>query len=170
MFPVFWHTGRTTLDITPLEQLPPQKSGWPVFLKWFLPLAIGVMIAFGFYIGGIDKGSDMLAWWVLANGVLAGLGALIACAHPLTILASVCGRAPDIAQPHDCSGMGRRVWWKPLRARPKVKDFETLPEDILSVRGFWRNKVTRILLVVVFTNIGSSIGTFVAIPLMAKVL
>jgi pheromone shutdown protein TraB len=54
--------------------------------------------------------------------------------------------------------------------KPKVKDLESLSEDILSVRGFWRNKVTRILLVVVFTNLGSSIGTFVAIPLMAKVL
>jgi pheromone shutdown protein TraB len=54
--------------------------------------------------------------------------------------------------------------------KPRVKDFEMLQEDIHSVRGFWRNKVTRILLVVVFTNMGSAIGTFVAIPLMVKVL
>jgi pheromone shutdown protein TraB len=52
--------------------------------------------------------------------------------------------------------------------KPKVKDFENLPDDISSVKGFWRNKITRILLVVVFTNIGSSMGTFVAIPLMVK--
>ena len=54
--------------------------------------------------------------------------------------------------------------------QPKVKDFENLSEDILSVKGFWKNNVTRILLVVVFTNLGSSLGTFVAIPLMAKVV
>jgi len=52
----------------------------------------------------------------------------------------------------------------------KVKDLESLSEDIPSARGFWRNKVTRILPVMVFTNLGSSIGTFVAIPLMAKAL
>ena len=52
--------------------------------------------------------------------------------------------------------------------KPKVRDFENLPEDISSLKGFWRNKITRILLVVVFTNIGSSLGTFVAIPLMVK--
>ena len=52
--------------------------------------------------------------------------------------------------------------------KPRVKDLETLPEDILSMRGFWKNKVTRILLVVVFTNLGSALGTFVAIPLMLK--
>jgi len=54
--------------------------------------------------------------------------------------------------------------------KPKVRDFENLPNDIVSIKGFWKNKITRILLVVVFTNIGSSIGTFVAIPLMIKVL
>jgi pheromone shutdown protein TraB len=54
--------------------------------------------------------------------------------------------------------------------KPKVKDLESLPDDILSVKGFWKNKVTRILLVVVFTNIGSTVGTFVAFPAIVKVL
>jgi len=54
--------------------------------------------------------------------------------------------------------------------KPKVKDFESLSQDITTVKGFWHNKITRILLVVVFTNLGSSIGTFVAIPLMTKAL
>jgi len=53
--------------------------------------------------------------------------------------------------------------------KPKVRDFESLPEDISSLKGFWHNKITRILLVVVFTNVGSSLGTFVAIPLMVRV-
>jgi pheromone shutdown protein TraB len=54
--------------------------------------------------------------------------------------------------------------------KPKVRDFEDLVEDITSVKGFWRNKITRILMVVVFTNLGSSAGTFIAVPLMVKVL
>jgi pheromone shutdown protein TraB len=54
--------------------------------------------------------------------------------------------------------------------KPKVIDFESLPVDITSIKGFWKNKVTRILLVVVFTNLGSAVGTFVAIPLMIRVL
>jgi pheromone shutdown protein TraB len=57
-----------------------------------------------------------------------------------------------------------------LLRKPKVKDFENLPEDISSLKGFWRNKITRILIVVVFTNLGSSLGAFVAIPLMVRVL
>jgi pheromone shutdown protein TraB len=56
-----------------------------------------------------------------------------------------------------------------LVGKPKVRDFEALPEDISTLRGFWRNKIIRVLLVVVFTNIGSSLGAFVAIPLMLRV-
>ena len=57
-----------------------------------------------------------------------------------------------------------------ILGKPRVRDFESLSNDILTVKGFWRNKITRILLVVVLTNLGSSIGTFVAIPLMLKAL
>lgn len=156
------------IDINALEQLPP-KRGFSRFFKWFLPLAIGMLIVFGFYLGGVQKGAHMLTWWVLANGVLAGLGALIAWAHPLTVLSSVLAAPLTSLNPMIAAGWVSGMV-EAFTRHPKVKDFENLSEDILSVRGFWRNKVTRILLVVVFTNLGSSLGTFVAIPLMAKVL
>jgi pheromone shutdown protein TraB len=31
--------------------------------------------------------------------------------------------------------------------------------DVQEFKGFWRNKITRVLLVVVFANLGSTIGT-----------
>ncbi len=158
----------TEIDIAPLEKLPP-NSRWSGFLKWFLPLAIGALILLGFYMGGVQKGTDMLAWWIVANGVLAGLGAVIAWAHPLTILSAILAAPLTSLNPMIAAGWVSGLV-EAFTRRPKVKDFETLSDDILSVRGFWKNKVTRILLVVVFTNLGSSIGTFVAIPLMAKVL
>lgn len=156
------------IDINALEQLPPKK-GFSRFFKWLLPLAIGMLLVFGFYLGGVQKGAHMLTWWVLANGVLAGLGALIAWAHPLTVLSSVLAAPLTSLNPMIAAGWVSGMV-EAFTRHPKVKDFENLSEDILSVRGFWRNKVTRILLVVVFTNLGSALGTFVAIPLMAKVL
>ncbi len=45
--------------------------------------------------------------------------------------------------------------------KPKVEDFEHLSTDLTSVKGFWKNHVTRVLLVVVFANIGSTIGTLI---------
>ncbi len=111
----------------------------------------------------------MITWWVLANGVLAGLGAIIALAHPLTVLSSILAAPLTSLNPMIAAGWVSGLV-EAVTRKPKVKDFESLPEDILSIKGFWRNKVTRILLVVIFTNLGSTLGTFVAIPLMLKVL
>ena len=36
--------------------------------------------------------------------------------------------------------------------KPKVSDFENLNEDVNSFKGFWRNRVTKILLIVVFAE------------------
>lgn len=155
-------------DIKSLEQLPP-KTGTVKFLKWIIPAVILGLIIFGFFYGGTKAGSDMLAWWIAANGVLAGIGAVIALAHPLTILSSVLAAPLTSLNPMIAAGWVSGLV-EAFSRKPKVKDFEQLQDDIHTIRGFWRNKVTRILLVVVFTNLGSSLGTFVAIPLMVKVL
>ena len=156
------------IDIQSLEQLPPQKktSG---LLKWLIPGAILAMFIAGFFYGGAKAGKDMLLWWVAANGILAGLGAIIALAHPATIVSSMLAAPLTSLNPMIAAGWVSGLV-EAFSRRPKVKDLETLPEDILSVRGFWRNKVTRILLVVVFTNLGSMVGTFIAFPVILKLL
>jgi len=156
------------IDLDPLEQIPP-KGNLSRILKWIIPLAIVALFIFGFYHGGSAAGTHMIAWWVMANGILAGLGAVIALAHPLTILSSVLAAPLTSLNPMIAAGWVSGLV-EAFSRKPKVRDFENLPEDILSVKGFWKNNITRILLVVVFTNIGSAIGTFVAIPLMVKVL
>ncbi|MBA7682341.1 hypothetical protein ES703_90691 [subsurface metagenome] len=101
-------------------------------------------------------------------GILAGLGATIALGHPLTALSAIVASPLTSLNPMLAAGWVSGLVETFLR-KPKVRDFENLPKDISSLKGFWRNKITRILLVVAFTNIGSSLGTFVAIPLMVKV-
>jgi pheromone shutdown-related protein TraB len=156
------------IDIQPLDVIPPKKKTFS-FLKWLLPILILVLLIFGFFQGGVKAGKDMLAWWVLANGVLAGIGALVALAHPYTILASILAAPLTSLNPMIAAGWVSGLV-EAFSSQPKVRDFESLPNDILSIKGFWKNKVTRILLVVVFTNLGSTFGTLVAIPLMVKAL
>jgi len=156
------------IDVERLNQIPP-KGKLSGILKWIIPLGILVLFVLGFYYGGTHAGTNMITWWVMANGILAGLGAIIALAHPFTILSSILAAPLTSLNPMIAAGWVSGLVEAFLR-KPKVRDFENLPNDILSIRGFWKNKITRILLVVVFTNLGSSIGTFVAIPLMVKVL
>jgi pheromone shutdown protein TraB len=110
----------------------------------------------------------MIKWWILANAILAGLGATIAMGHPLTVLSAIVTAPLTSLNPMIAAGWVAGLV-EVLLGKPKVRDFENLPEDISSLKGFWKNKITRVLLVVVFTNIGSSLGTFVAIPLMVRV-
>ncbi|MFZ2630780.1 MAG: TraB/GumN family protein [Desulfosalsimonadaceae bacterium] len=155
-------------DIAALETLPPKGKLGGV-MKWLIPGAIVALIVYGFFHGGADVGTDMILWWVVVTGVFSGLGAVVAFGHPLSILSAVLAAPLTTLHPLIAAGWVSGIVEAMVR-KPKVRDLESLPEDILSVRGFWRNHVTRILLMVVFTNIGASIGTFVALPMMMKVL
>ena len=156
------------VDMAMLEAMPP-KGNLGGILKWGIPLLIIGLIIVGFFTAGAASGTHMIKWWVLANAVLAGLGAALAFAHPLTILSAIVAAPLTSLNPMIAAGWVSGLV-EALLGKPKVRDFEHLPEDISSLKGFWKNKITRILMVVVFTNIGSSLGTFVAIPLMVKVL
>jgi pheromone shutdown-related protein TraB len=156
------------IDTRALEQLPP-KGKLIGILKWLIPVAIVGLFIAGFFYGGTEAGTDMIIWWILANGILAGVGAIIALAHPVTILTSILAAPLTSLNPMIAAGWVSGLV-EAFSRKPKVKDLERLPEDILSVRGFWKNNVTRILLVVVFTNLGSSLGTFIAFPVIVRVL
>jgi pheromone shutdown-related protein TraB len=161
------HNWNLPVDMEALEQIPP-KSQWVTLIKWIIPIFIVGLFVLGFFTAGTATTSHMIKWWVLANGVLAGLGAAIAFGHPLTVLSAIVASPLTSLNPMIAAGWVSGLV-EAFLARPKVRDFERLPEDISSLKGFWKNKITRILLVVVFTNIGSSLGTFVAIPLMVRV-
>jgi len=159
--------GRDT-DLSALGEVPP-KGVVGRCIGWGISFAVIGIIVAGFFHSGSEASLNMIKWWFLVNGTLAGLGALAVLAHPLTILASVAAAPLTSINPMIAAGWVAGLTEAALK-RPQVKDFMDLKTDIASVRGFWHNKITRILLLIVFVNIGSSIGTFLAIPLMMRFL
>ncbi len=155
-------------DLEELNVIPDKKKSTQL-LKWIIPLAVIALIISGFFFGGRDAGIKMFQYWVIINGVLAGIGAILALAHPITIIASFLAAPLTSLNPMIAAGWVSGLVEALIR-KPKVSDFESLASDTLTVSGFWKNRVTKILLVVVFTNIGSAIGTFAAVPLMAKLI
>ncbi len=155
-------------DFEELTRIPPAGSLGRV-LKWLIPGLILVLFAAGFAMEGKDAGTDMIWIWVAANGIFAGLGAALALAHPYTIISSILAAPLTSLNPMIAAGWVSGLV-ETFSRKPKVRDLEAIPKDIVSIKGFWRNNVTRILLVVIFTNLGSSIGTMTAVPLMLKLL
>jgi len=145
-------------DLEKLDEHPP-KSTWPKIIGWSIPVLIVALILFTFSVD-VESGWQQTLSWILWNGSFAALGALIAFAHPLAILTAFVVAPISSLSPLMAAG-----WFAGLVQamihRPKVSDFEHLSEDVSTVKGFWHNKVTRVLLVVALANIGSTIGTFV---------
>jgi len=142
-----------------LEAMPP-KSRWPKVIPWVIML----LVITGFVIGfsrSPELGWQLIFFWVVINGGLAALGALIARGHPLTILSAVIAAPLTSLNPTIAAGMVTGLVESWLR-KPRVSDLENLRFDITTMKGWFRNPATRILLVFFLSNLGSAIGTWVA--------
>jgi len=160
--------GDGPVDLAPLMVVPP--PGWVGrVIKWGIPALVLGLIAYGFLAADASVSLEMIKVWVLANGILAALGALLALAHPLTIVVAFIAAPLTSLNPMVAAGWVAGLCEAALR-RPRVRDFEALPSDIVSFKGFWRNGITRILLVVALANLGSTVGTFIGLPLMTRLL
>ncbi|SFB30412.1 pheromone shutdown-related protein TraB [Lentibacillus halodurans] len=137
----------------------PSKSKAPKIIAWAIPILILSIIAYTFFTNP-SAGWQQTVSWVLWNGSLSAIGTAIALGHPLTILTAFLAAPLSSLNPLIAAGWFAGIVQAIIR-RPHVRDFEQLSEDVYSLKGFWQNKVTRILLIVVLANIGSSVGTFI---------
>jgi len=144
-------------DLEELARVAP-GSKTAKFIGWSIPVLIIAIIASTFSVNK-SAGIDQVVSWVLWNGSLSALGTLIAWGHPLSILTAFLAAPISSLSPLLAAGWFAGLT-EALVRKPSVQDFENLSEDIYSLKGFWKNKVTHTLLVVVMANLGSTIGTF----------
>jgi len=152
-------------DISSLEEIPPKKKG---ILIWVLPIIIIALLLWFFSHGTPKQGYAMLKWWIICTMTCTGLATMLAFPHPATVLVSALVAPVTTVIRAFPSG-----WFAGLSEaylkKPKVSDFETIHDDIMKISGWWRNPITRILLVVMFSNIGHTIGVFLAASVIAKI-
>lgn len=147
-------TLRTALDTMPRPGLLSRA------LPWVLITVILAAFAMGFS-RSTEMGLAMVVDWVLINSTLAGIGALLARGHPLTVLTAAVAAPITSLVPVIGAGMVAGAAQVMLRP-PAVRDFEALREDIAHLRRWWHNKVMRVMLVFVFCTLGSASATYIA--------
>ncbi|MEN1968629.1 TraB/GumN family protein [Lentibacillus sp. N15] len=145
-------------DLHKLSERPP-KSKVPKIIGWSIPILIIALIVYTF-LANPAAGWQQTISWILWNGSLSALGVIVALGHPLTVITAFIAAPITSLNPLIAAGWFAGIVQALIR-RPHVRDFETLSEDVFSFKGFWHNKVTRILLIVVLANLGSSLGTFI---------
>ncbi len=157
--------GTLKSDVSDIDVVP-SKSFLSKCLGWIIPVIIIALLAWGFYLG---RGKEMALAWVLWNGCLSAAGAILCGSHPLTVLVSFAG-APLTSL---CPFIGVGIVAGLVQAwvcKPKVKDLENVTLDAMSIKGFYKNRLLKVLLVLIFTSIGSSLGTFIAAGKFAEIL
>ncbi|MBO7163599.1 MAG: TraB/GumN family protein [Spirochaetaceae bacterium] len=154
--------GTASSDTTDISQLPPAGIGSKV-LGLVFPILIVGLIAAGFFTGGAKASLDMLVQWILWNGSLAALGTLLAGGHIITVIAGFVGAPLATLNPVVAVGLFTglvQAWIN----KPKVEDMERLSDDATSFKGFYKNRILRVLLVFFFSSLGGVIGNFIAVP------
>jgi pheromone shutdown protein TraB len=157
--------GEVTTDLSEIEVLP-KTSPWTKLAGWAVPAAIVGLIVLGFFKSGSQASLHNLVTWVLFNGSLAALGSALCLAHPLTILLTFVAAPIATLNPFIGVGLFAGLAEAFLR-KPRVSDFENLSDDVTSLKGFYRNRVTHILLIFFLSSIGGMIGNFIALPVLA---
>ncbi|WP_043529524.1 TraB/GumN family protein [Litchfieldella xinjiangensis] len=142
-----------------LEHTPPRGAWWRA-----LPWAITALVLIGFVIGfsrNTDLGWELVLDWFLINGILSAAATLVALAHPLTVVATFFAAPLTSLNPTIGAGFvaaGVELFMR----KPKVRDFSQLRHDVAAPKGWWRNRVSRTLLVFLFATLGSAAGTWIA--------
>ena len=160
---------RVSDDLSEISKLPPKKFGSKI-LPWVIPVFILCIITAGFITSGVDLGCADAGY--LDNSpteTLAALGALLALGHPLTILGSFLAAPITSMNPTIGVGMVSGIMEYFFR-KPRVEDMEKLQDDATTLKGWYRNRISRVLLVFFFSSLGSSIGTFYALPRISLLL
>lgn len=147
------------VELAELERVS-APGAWTRVLPWVLA---GLILA-GFAVGfsrGPALGWTMLSDWALITGGLAALGTLLARGHPFTVGAALLSAPLTTLHPALGVGMVTGAVELALR-RPTVGDFANLRNDLIRWRGWWRNRVSRVLLVFLLSSLGAATGTYVA--------
>lgn len=138
----------------------PAPSQWVKYIPWVIVVFILAGFAIGF-MRGPEIGTSMIIDWILITGGLSAVGTAITFAHPLSILSAFLAAPLTTLHPAIGAGMVVAAVEAYLR-KPKISDFNRLRTDTTSLKGWWNNQVTRILLIFIFSSLGAAMGTYIA--------
>jgi len=150
--------------ISTLSEIP--KGGKMVkTVSYAIPLLLVGLLGWFAYNGDISSIKENGIYWLLGNFIGAAVMCAIAGGHPIAILVAA------IASPITSLNPALAAGWFAGYAQMKIKEptgedlAEFLKLDSASV--FWSNRAGRVLLVTALTNLGSMLGAYISVALIA---
>ncbi|QKQ98347.1 TraB family protein [Candidatus Nanohaloarchaea archaeon] len=141
---------------------------WMKALSYGVPAFIIAGLAYSFFQIGFATGVSATKFWILSNGILAMLGAIIARSHVSTWIVSFLAAPLTSLDPALGAGMVASYAEAKLHP-PTVEELEDVSK-IESYRELWNNQMGRILLTFGFVTIGSAAATFISAGYIASLI
>ncbi|MFO7765773.1 MAG: TraB/GumN family protein [Pelovirga sp.] len=151
-------------DIEDINKIPPKPLSSRI-IPWVIPVLVLSLFVGGFFFGNRDQMAQAATAWILANGFFSAAGALLAWGHPITVVTAFIAAPLTSLNPTIGAGFVTALV-QSFVAPPLVSDMKKVGEDLLSLKGWWHNRLARVLLVFLLSSLGSSIGTFFALGWM----
>ena len=146
-------------DLEAINQIPPMSPVWK-WIGWGIPAASLGAIAYIGWTQGAAAASDNVLFWILANGIPCAIGATLALAHPATIFAAffaapITSLTPVIGAAYITAFV--QAYMRP----PLVREFQTVGDDAMVARMWWRNRLLKVFLAFLLPGLGSMLGSVV---------
>ena len=154
--------GELSLDISDLTAIPPKGVGSKI-AQWIIPTLIVLLVVLGIVLNGWDQGIKAFLWWMAANASSTFVFTLIGGASFLTCLLSGVTAPFFVLNPVLGVGIFAGIWQASFKP-PKVKDFENMSSDALSLKGWYKNRILKCLVALLSSSLGSILGSLVAFP------
>lgn len=153
-------------DFKKLEEIPKSRFRWRWVFYGLTALTVGLFVWAA--IISPQKLMEFSLAWCMIHIILSAVMGILAMAHPFSIIAGALSSPITAILPTVAAGWVAGLVEAKMR-KPTVKDFNGL-RDLQGIRDFWKNRFTHVLLVVSFINIGSALGTFVALPYFISII
>jgi len=149
-----------------LREVPKRAVPWGTVVGWSVPFFLFWILSYQTLQGGLQRAGEAFFWWWAIHGALAAAGCALARGHPYSVATAFGVAGFTSINPAVAAGWVSGLVEAKVRT-PTVADFERL-QAWETLKDFLTNPVTRVVFVVALTNLGSTIGTWVSLPILAR--
>ncbi len=160
--------GEIESDVSKLDEIPKGKS-WGKLFSFLIPALIILIVVVSVLLSGWEQGLRAFLMWIAACSSMTLLASLVSLAHPLNML--LCAITAPFFTLNPVLGVGMLGGWLEAKFRkPRVRDFENMSGEAMTIKGWYKNKILHALLVFLATSIGSMLGTFIVFPVLLSII
>ena len=156
-------------NLDKIAAIPPKSIVGKILNIAFLVLFAGLLLAPIFISGSKEQLTQNIVRWLIWNGGLAAVGTLLAFGNILTIVSAFIFAPIATLNPLIGIGMITAIVQATV-CKPQVRDMMNIADDVATIKGWYTNRIAKVLLVFILSSIGALIGNIVTIPALISKL